>query len=93
MGNLEMLTTVVGRFTKTAQLTSFVAFLEKEKTNLAELHTSLLSAVATAQANIDWDEEYMAAFIKRLHEINSASTRIFSVVLSVVTLIGLYIFN
>jgi hypothetical protein len=93
MGDLSHLTTTVGRFTTSAQLAKFEAFLEREKTNLGTLHATLSTAVATVRANLEWDEKYMSAFVKRLHEINSASVRIVSAVLTFVTLISLYLVN
>ncbi|KAG5684937.1 hypothetical protein PVAND_014145 [Polypedilum vanderplanki] len=93
LGDLATLTTVVGRFTSKAQVEKFKAFLEKEKDNLGDLHSSLSNALTTVNSNLEWDEKYMTAFIKHLNEINSASVKIFSVILSVVTLISLYLFN
>lgn len=88
-----MLSTVVGRFTTSAQLEKFEAFLTAEEKGLGDLHASLVSAVTTAKNNLEWDDKYMTEFIKHLHEINSATTKLVSLFLSAFTLLSLYMLN
>lgn len=91
--NLGTLSTVVGRFTEQSQLTKFEDFLEKEKSGLGELHTSLSSAVDVAKENLAWDEKHMKEFIGHLYELNSAPMKMISISLAAIALVCLYILN
>lgn len=90
-----MLSTVAGRFTTQKQFNDYEAFLEKEKTALGDLHASLVTAKEAANSNLEWDKKYLKEFIDHLKEIkkNSASVKVISILVSIISLAVLFVFN
>ena len=83
----------MGRFTEQSQIEAFQDFLEQQETGLGANFDSLNNAVATANENLEWNQNYMTDFVDYLHELNSAPVKLISISLAALALLCLYVLN
>lgn len=89
-----MLTTVAGRFTTKEQFDAYQTFLESTKTQLGASYDSLNASLTTARANLVWDETVMKKFMEHITNLKGAApVKAISVLLSVVSIVVLFLFN
>lgn len=92
MGGLGFLSTVVGRFTTQRQIELFEEYIRNNEVDLTKEVESLRKAVATARANLQWDEEYTPAIVAHLNKLkNSSGIKSISGVITVGAFILLHI--
>lgn len=91
---MTTLSTIAGRFTTKAQFDTYAVFLAAQQTDLGTAHASLLDSLTSSRKNLEWDDEYMKAFMDHLTYLKgSAPVKAISILLSVVSVVVLYIFN
>lgn len=95
MKSLATLSTLSGRFTTAKQFEDYNAFLTAKKTELGTTYDTLFkSMTASKTATLDWDAKYLKEFIEHLNEIkSSAPVKAISIVISILSLVFLFIFN
>ncbi|CAO1393773.1 unnamed protein product [Diamesa tonsa] len=73
MGGLGFLSTVVGRFTTEKQIAQFESFINDNAVDLIKDVESLRKSVATAKANLVWDQEYIPIIVDHLSKMKNSS--------------------